>query len=810
MLKNYFLVAWRGLRKNRVFSVINIAGLAIGLAVCMLITFYVTHEVSYDRYNVKADRIFRLDADLQVGDMGYFSWDSPSPLGPALVKDFPDVETMARVNFSGTMLVKKGDQTLMEERAGWADASLFDVFTLPMLAGDPKTALAEPNTMVISEGMAKKYFGGVPEAMGKGMVTDNVRTVKVTGVIRDIPETSHFHLDFIRSLVTLVAGASPEWLNNNVATYVMVRPGVSKAQLERDLRAAVLKYIQPDLRSALHAGISDLEAKGSHYQYKPIPVTRIHLYSDLTNEVEAVGNVEYVYIFIAAGVLILLLACVNFMNLSTSRSAGRAREVGVRKVLGSRRGQLVGQFLIESLVTCGLALGLGLALAVLALPYLNGLAGVRISWSELPWVWLAPGMIGLMVVVGLAAGSYPAFFLSAFQPAKVLKGQLAKGLRGLWIRNALVVFQFATAVILIIGTLTIYSQLRYMQNRKLGYNREQVAVISNMGSLWVHARTFEDEVLKMPGVVSTTMASIFPTSTDWNINVFSRDASMSQSQTMSMGRWFVDARYIPTLGMEMAAGRNFSPVMPTDSGAVIINETAARLLGFAKPLEHKLYMGTDPSAPPTPFPIIGVVKDFSAGSMRNKVKPIVLMLQNQVDKMAVRVRTDDLPRLMAGIEMKYHAVVPEMAGQPFLYTFMDEDFNRLYAAEQRTGRLFVSFAAFAILIACLGLFGLVSYAAEQRKKEIGIRKVLGASVGGIVGLLSKELIGLVAVAVVVATPVAWWLGNWWLGGFAYRAPMGAWVFGMAAVVAVGIALVTAGVQAVRAARANPVESLRAE
>jgi len=790
---------------------------------------YVTHELSYDRYNVNADRIYRLDADLRVGVMGYFSWDSPVPLGPALVKDFPDVETMARMNISPTMLVKKGDQTIMEDHAGWADPSLFDVFTLPMLAGDPKTALAEPNTMVISERMAKKYFGGVTEAMGQRMVTDNVRTVKVTGVMKDMPETSHFHLDFIRSLTSIIAGQPTEWLNNSVATYVLVRPGVRQAQLERDLRAAVLKYIQPDLQSALHAGISDLEAKGSHYQYKPIPVTRIHLYSDLTNEVEAVGNVEYVYIFVAAGVLILLLACVNFMNLSTSRSAGRAREVGVRKVLGSRRGQLVGQFLIESLVTCGLALGLGLALAVLALPYLNGLAGVSISWSELPWVWLAPGMIGLMVVVGLAAGSYPAFFLSAFQPVKVLKGDrglrwsrtrrtegrwfdevLEKGLRGLWIRNALVVFQFATAVILIVGTLTIYSQLQYMQNRKLGYNREQVAVISNMGSLWVHARTFEDEVLKMPGVVSTTMASVFPTSRDWNINVFSRDASLSQSQTISMGRWSVDTRYIPTLGMEMAVGRNFSPVMPTDSGAVVINETAARMLGFQKPLEHKLYWATDPGAPPTPLPIIGVVKDFNAGSMRNKVPPIVFMLQNNVDKMAVRVRTDDLPRLMAGIEAKYHTIVPDMAGQPFGYTFMDEDFNRLYATEQRTGRLFVSFAAFAILIACLGLFGLVSYAAEQRMKEIGIRKVLGASVGGIVGLLSRELIGLVVVAVVVASPVAWWLGNWWLGGFAYRAPMGAWVFGVAAVVAVGIALVTAGVQALRAARANPVKSLRAE
>lgn len=810
MLKNYFLVAWRGLLKNRVFSAINVAGLAIGLAVCLLIASYVAHELSYDRYNVKADRIYRLDADLQVGVMGYHSWDSPVPLGPALVKDFPDVETMARVNISPTMLVKKGDQTILEDHAGWADPSIFDVFTLPMLAGDEKTALTEPNTMVISERMAKKYFGGVVEAMGKSVVTDNVRTIKVTGVIKDMPEASHFHLDFIRSLTSILAGQPTEWLNNSVGTYVLVRPGVSKAQLERDLRAAVVKYIQPDLQSALHEGIGDLEAKGSHYRYTPIPITRIHLHSDLTNEIEPVGNVEYVYIFVAAGVLILLLACVNFMNLSTSRSAGRAREVGVRKVLGSQRRQLVAQFLIESIVTCGLALGLGLVLAAIALPYLNGLAGVAITWSELPWVWVAPALVGLMVVVGLAAGSYPAFFLSAFQPVKVLKSKLAIGERGSWMRNGLVVFQFATAVILIIGTLTIYGQLRYLQNRKLGYNREQVAVISNMGSLWVHARSFENEVLNMPGVVSTTMASVFPTSRDWNINVFSRDANVSQAQTISMGRWMVDSRYIPTLGMEMAEGRNFSPQMPTDSGAVIINETAARMLGFQKPMEHKLYWETDPRAPATALPIIGVVKDFSAGSMRNKVPPIVFMLANQVDKMAVRVRTDDLPRLMAGIESMYHAVVPEMAGQPFQYTFMDEDFNQLYVGEQRTGRLFISFAMLAILIACLGLYGLVSYAAEQRIKEIGIRKVLGASVGGIVRLLSRELMGLVALAVIVGAPVAWWLARWWLHGFEYQVPLGAWMFVAAAAITVGIALLTVGMQAVRAATANPTDSLRAE
>lgn len=810
MIKNYVLVAWRGLMKNRVFSAINIFGLGIGLGVFLLITLYVAHELSFDRFNVKADRIYRLDADLQVGDSKYESWDSPLPMGPALVKDFPDVENMTRVNFSITMLVKKGDQTLLEHNAGWADPTFFDVFTIPMMAGDPKKALTEPGAMVISEKMAKKYFGSVSAAMGQPMVVDNISPVKITGVIRDMPEASHFHLDFIRALAPLVAGQAPEWLNNNVGTYVLVRPGVSKAQLERDLRQVVLTHVQPSLQAVVHAGLADLERQGSHYRYQAMPVTRIHLYSDLPNEVEAGGNVAYVYCFIAAGLLILLLACVNFMNLSTSRSIGRAREVGVRKVMGSRRGQLIGQFLVESIVTSGLALGFGLLLSGAALPYLNDLAGISITWQELPWMWMAPALLGLMVIVGLAAGSYPAFVLSAFQPVKVLKSQLPTGLRGMWLRNGLVVFQFTVAVVLIIGTLTIYSQLRYMQNRKLGYNREQVILVSNMGSLWIHARSFESEVLNMPGVVSTTMASKFPTSRDWNINVFGRDASMTQAQTVSLGRWTVDTRYIPTLGMEMAEGRNFSPSMPTDSGAVIINETAARLLGFKEPLKHMLYRAIGPHDSVVATPIIGVVKDFTTGSMRNKTSPIVMELGNSLDKLAVRAKTADLPRLIAGVEAKYHSVVPEMAGQPFDYSFMDEDFNRLYVSEQRSGRLFISFAGFAVLIACLGLFGLVRYAAEQRTKEIGIRKVLGASAGVIIGLLSRELIGLVALAIVLASPVSWWLGQWWLRGFAYPVHLGVWVFGAGAVVAVGIAVLTVGWQALRAARANPVDCLRTE
>jgi putative ABC transport system permease protein len=829
MFQHYLKASLRSLWRNKFFSGINIFGLAIGLAVCLLIALFVTDELSYDRYNLKADRIYRVNADVHVGGLRFNDRVTPGPLGLTLTKDFPDIEKTVRVDYSGsgTMLVKKGETTLEESHACFADPTLFDVFTLPMVAGDPKTALVRPQSMVLSESMAKKYFGST-DVIGKTLMTDNAFLYTITGVIRDMPETSHIRFDFIRAMSQTM---QPEWLNNSVTTYVLVRPGVSEQMLDRELDQTVIRYIEPGLKQVVHSSVADLARKGDYFRFTAMPLTRIHLYSQLTTEAEPGGNFEYVCIFVAIGVLILLLACVNFMNLSTSRSAGRSREVGVRKVLGSRRSGLVVQFLVESLLTSGLALGLGMLLAMLLLPYLNQLAGRHVSFTVLPLAWWGPCLLGTMVVVGLLAGSYPAFFLSAFKPVQVLKGtrgdrrvrtsnergmkllrsSLAMGLKGSWLRNALVVFQFTTAVILIIGTLTIENQLRYMQNKDVGYDREQVLVVQNISSLWIHAQDFKQQVLSLPGVISGTMTGTLPTATNWSLNAYSRDASRNPSQAVGLGRFVVDADYIPTLGMQMAAGRNFSPQMSTDSGSVLINETAARLLGYKDPLQHALYRepATHSADTVQVLPIIGVVKDFNTGSLRHKIPPLVFELREWRDKMAFRVKTDHLPELIAQIEAKYHAV-DKMEGQPFVYSFLDADFDRLYVAERRTGRLFGSFAAFAILIACLGLFGLVTYAAEQRMREIGIRKVLGASVTGIVRLLSADFLRLVGISVVVALPLAWWLMRWWLEGFAYRAAISGWVFGGAALMALVIALGTVSVQALRAARANPVKSLRAE
>ena len=810
MIRNYLKIAWRNLIRNKAFSLINIFGLAFGLAICLLITLFVTDELSFDKYNNKADRIFRVNTDIHINNSDFKDRVTPAPMAAALIKDYPQIEQSVRIIGGGSILVKKGEETVTEPNAFAADASLFDVFTLPMIAGNPKTALSQPNSLVISESIARKYFNNT-DAIGKTLTVDNTTQYKITGVIKDTPAQSHLHFNFIKSLAGDSDAKSDFWLNNNYTTYLLARPGTSQQTIDQYLAEVVEKYVSPQLQNLVHSNISDLEKKGDHFKYTSIPLTRIHLHSTLNNELEASGNVQYVYIFIIVGIFILLIACVNFMNLSTARSAGRSKEVGVRKVMGSTRSNLIFQFLTESILTSFIALVLALVLTFCLLPYFNQVSGKEISPYHISSLWLLPGLLVATLFVGLLAGSYPAFFLSAFQPVQVLKGKLAVGFKGSWLRDSLVVFQFATAIILIIGTLVIYSQLNYIRNKNIGYNREQVLVLKNAYSLGDHAKTFKNEVLQISGVTAGTRLNALPTSgmSGMNSNAFSKDASMSASQTSTILDWAVDADYIPTLGMQMVKGRNFSAQMPTDSSAIIINETAARLLAFKNPLHEKLYDSNQQAGTTEALQIIGIVKDFNAGSMRYETKPIILRLSKYGDRFAFRIQSNNIQSVLKQIENKYHAI-EGMAGQPFLYSFMDEDFDKLYNAEQRTGKIFTSFAFFAILIACLGLFGLVTYAAEQRTKEIGIRKVFGASVGNIVRLLSSDFLKLVFIAAIIAFPLGWLAMNYWLQDFAYRTTIGWWVFGTAAFMAVFITIATTSFLAIKAALANPVKSLRTE
>lgn len=805
MFKNYFRIALRNLWRNKGFSAITIFGLAIGMATCLLITLFVTDELSYDKFNEKANRIFRVDADFFVNGNSFKERFSPSQLGPVLVQDYPQVENYVRFIQQGNILVRKGTSTLQERNASFADSSLFDVFSLPMITGDPKTALTQPHSIVISERMALKYFNST-DVLGKTLLTDNVNTYQVTGVIKDVPDQSHLHFDFVRAMSELEDSRRPNWLADNYTTYILMRPGGSSEQLEGYLKGATQKYMESSLKKMTGSTIAELEKGGGHFGYMALPLSKIHLYSSLSSEVEPSGNIQYVYIFIAVAIIILLIACVNFMNLSTARSAGRSKEVGVRKVLGSQRSSLIFQFLTESTLTSFFALLLAIAIAILLLPFLNQLSDKHIMLKAIYLIWMTPFLVVIAVVIGLLAGSYPAFFLSGFEPMTVLKGKLSTGFKGSWLRNSLVVFQFTAAILLIVGTLVIKNQLDFIRDKKLGYNKEQMLVLGNTAALSTHAKSFCQDVLTIPGVEAGTMTASLPTDIAINTSIYSKDAGNSNGQVMGINDWYVDADYIPTMGMQMAAGRNFSPEMPSDTTAFLLNETAAKLMGFNDVNDKYLYDNNNGRAQ---IKLIGIVKDFNTGSLKNKIPPLVFRLGEYRRKMIFRVRTTNIQQVIAQIKSKYEAQ-DGMTGQPFVYSFLDDDFNQLYLAEQRTGRIFISFAVLAVVIASLGVFGLITYAAEQRTREIGIRKVLGASVAGIVTLLSKDFLKLVLVAIVIASPLAWFMMNRWLQDFAYRVQISWTVFIVAAVIAIMITMLTVSYRAIRAAIANPVNSLKAE
>src|SRR5436853_3889073 len=543
MFKNYLKVALRNLWKNKAFSAINILGLATGLAVCLLIVLYVVDELSYDKYNVNADRIYRIDADIYFNNTQAIFAVAPDPLAPALKRDFPEIEQIARVNNQGDILIKKDNQNVKDHNAAFADSTFFKVFTIPMIEGDPNTALKEPNSIVIDETTAKKYFNST-NVVGKTLYVDNSTSCKITGVIKDIPKQSHFHFSFIRPR----GKDNDAWLSNNTYNYILVKPGVSKQKIQNDVDATINNYLGKELEAQLHATLADLQSKGNHFIYHLMPLSNIHLHSDKSYEMEVNGNINYVYIFSVIAIFILLIACVNFMNLSTAHSANRAKEVGIRKVVGSLRKHLITQFLTESVLLSFFSWLLAIILSALLLPLFNQLAGKEMSVGTLFSTWLFPVMIALVFVVGLVAGSYPAFYLSYFLPIQVLKGKVAKGFKNSWLRSGLVVFQFSISIMLIIGTIVIYNQLNYLRSRKVGYNRDQVLILHNAYYLDKQIHTFRNELLNIPGVKNASVSGDLPTVSNFDNEGWFRDAGMDATKAVVLTNFYVDENYIPTLG----------------------------------------------------------------------------------------------------------------------------------------------------------------------------------------------------------------------------------------------------------------------
>lgn len=810
MFKNYFKTTFRNLLKKKAFSAINIFGLACGLATCLLIILYVADELSYDHYNKKFSQIYRVNGDIQFGGHHFDIAQTPDPLGVAMKNEFPQVKQYVRLRDHGGILVKRDNQNIQEDHVILADSTLFDVFTLPMIAGNPHTALVNPNSVVITKSTTEKYFPNTnpTEIVGKSLTINDTSLYKITGVIQDVPEESHFHFDFFVSMYGQLAPYEiNQWTSNNFNTYVVLEKNADAKKVSGQLDDFVMKYVEPYFKE-LNLTKESFAKQGNFLHYSLMPLGDIHLHSHKDGELEANGNIEYVYIFSIIALFILLIACVNFMNLSTAKSSERAKEVGVRKVLGSLRKNLMSQFLTESFFISLISMLLAIGIAAILLPYFNDLSGKELKMHAFlaPWLW--PSLLGIVIVVGVLAGIYPAFYLSSFKPVAVLKGKVASGFKTSWLRSGLVVFQFAISIFLIVGTLVIYSQLNYIHKKDIGYNRDHVLIINNTDALGKQAKVFKDEVLKLSGVVDGTMTGYLPTSGWRSDSPLFPTSTTDVKDAVSSQIWRVDEDYIPTLGMKMAEGRNFSKDFPTDSSGIIINEAFAKLIGFKEALNKPLYYMNDfPSKNLTKFHVIGVVKDFNFNSLHDAVTPLVLLLSNQNGNMAFRINTAHIDQLIASIEKTYKDIAP---GQPFKYSFMDADFNKTYKAEQKMGRLSMTFSVLAILIACLGLFGLVTFAAEQRRKEIGIRKVLGASVANVTTMLSKDFLKLVLIATIISFPIAWWAMNKWLQNFAYRIHISWTIFLVAGVVAVLIALITVSYQAIKAAVANPVNSLKSE
>ncbi|WP_242084884.1 ABC transporter permease [Aestuariivivens sediminis] len=810
MIKNYIRTAWRNLLKNKGFTAINIIGLSLGIGCFIVIAMFVSDELSYDKHNEHIDNLYRVHSDIVFGGTELIMALSSDPMGETLKRDYPDVEQFARVfAASGSKLIKNKNKYIEENSVVHADSTLFDVFTLPALAGNTKTALNEPNTVVITESAAIRYFGSAQEAVGAFLETnDNTRTLyEVTAVIEDMPQNAHFRRDFFFSMDNVEYGYG-NYLSHNFYTYVRLRDGADYKAFNANFPEVIDKYIVPQAQQYMQIeSMDDFEKGGNHLSYALFPVKDIHLKSSRYAELSANSNIQYVYIFSAVALFILILACINFMNLTTARSSGRAKEVGIRKVLGTGKKSLIGQFLTESILISILALIIGLLFVKLSLGWFNGMSGKEMEMSNL----LTPQFIIFLIVfpfiVGTFAGIYPAFFMSRFQPVTVLKGKLGTGHKKNTLRNFLVIFQFTTSIILIVGTVVIYKQLNYIQNTQVGFNKEQMLLVNNSGVPQETRKSLRDEIEQLTDVVSASFAGFLPVSdSSRSDTTFSTEAVMTESNGFNMQFWPVDYDYLDNMGMEMLEGRFFSREFGSDSMSVVINETAVQLSGLKDPVGKNLYQ-TNARGDVYTVKIIGVVKNFNYESLRENVGALSFRLADNSWVSAYRFKSADVAGLVDTIEAKYKEVAP---GMPFNYSFMDESFDNMYRQEQRVGSVAVTFAILAIIIACLGLLGLATYIAEQRTKEIGVRKVLGASVTNIVKMLSKDFVKLVLIAFLIASPIAWWFMDKWLQDFAYRITLDWWIFAVVGLLALLVALFTLSFQAIRAALSNPVNSLRTE
>jgi putative ABC transport system permease protein len=807
MFSNLIKHSIRSFKRQRAYIVINILGLSIGIACSLLITLFVLNEISFDRYNVKKDRIFRMILNGKIGGQEVTVTYSAAVIGPTMLKEVPEVEDFLRMNGMGPTTIEYNKQAFTDDHIVEADSSFFNFFSIPVIKGDPKNLLNAPRKAVLSESTAKKIFG-IENPIDKTIkIGSDTLLYTISGVMGDVPGNSHFEANILTSFMTNPGSKNPTWLSNSYSTYLLLKPNSSFKTVDAKLPGMIIKYVGPELQRFMGVSISDFAAKGNKYRFYLQNLKDAHLDPSVTQQqFKAASDPKFLKIFGSIAILIVLIAAINFMNLSTAQASRRAKEVGIKKIGGSSRGMLVTQFLSESFILSFISLIFALIFIKVTLPYFNNLLGTNLALNLFASWYAIPVLIIFSVLVGILAGSYPAFFLSAFNPYEVLKGNVKNSMKNGRLRRILVVFQFAISILLIVGTMVMYRQINYMLNKDVGFNKEQLIVINRANALGAKVKSFKEAVKEIPGVVSIASSTAVPGRNN-NDNGYGMEGRKDENFLMQTN--WVDYDYLETYKMTLASGRFFNESFTTDKQACLVNESAIKnfsITDFAK----TRFMQPRDSGKFDYLPIIGVVRNFNFESLRNPIQPYLFRFKADNvlwGYLTVRLSGKNYSSTISTIENKWKDFVPN---NPLQYYFVDADFEQMYKQEKQNAQMAVIFSILAIFIAALGLFGLTSFTVEQRTKEIGVRKAMGSSIAGIYIVISREIIILVSISALIAWPLIYYIAGKWLENFYYRINLGVFSFIAGLTIALGIAVMTISYRIMRAARVNPAQSLKYE
>lgn len=809
MFKNYIKVAFRNLFRHKFYSFINIFGLTIGISVSLLISFYVVDELSYDKFHKDADRIYQIYLKAMLQGKPADGANTCAPIAAASREELAGVEDAIRIALWRDIVFRHEDHIYTEDKLLVADSNFFSFFTFDLLEGNEKDILNEPNQIILTEKTAKKYFdyevGDGNSPIGKSVLMGTEKTnCEIVGIAKDPPHNSHFHFDMILSMETWDWSRKTQWTSNSLYSYIKLNESADPEVVQESMLAMSDKYVGPEIEMFTGIKLEEFrKSGGGDYAYYIQPMTDIRLFSKVEGNIEPPGDIAYVYLLSIVSIFIILIACINFMNLATARSTGRAKEVGIRKTVGAPKKRLVSQFLTESVIISAISTVLAIGAIFLALPFFNQITEKSITNDYLLSPIYLLGMLVIVVLVGVIAGSYPAFYLTSFKPASVLKGKIRQGAKGGWIRSSLVVFQFAISVFLIVCTMVIYKQLKLVQEKNLGYDRENVLIIDNIRTLGDAKQSFKKRLQGLSSVQSVSISNFVPPHVYSNSVYFPNG---KQDEGVLFYQIFADHDYLKTIGLNMHLGRYFSRDFPSDSSAVIINKKGMEAVGWTTNEGNKIVQPT-PEGGLVSHEIVGIIDDFNFSSLKTEIEPLIIFLADWGNLMPVRLVSGNINEKIQDIESVWKEMAP---GEPFDYSFLDENFEAMFRAEQRLGEIFIIFTSLAIFIACLGLFGLATFIAEQRSKEIGIRKAMGASVTSVVFLLSREFTKLVLISIIFSVPAVIFLMNWWLENFAYKTNIGVLTFVIGGLVALLISWLTVSYQSIRAAIANPTKALRYE